>query len=85
MDELPEWEVGNVAILSTIGDAPHAWTMVNALRQRSQVGSSATVRAGLRALIAESGVDELMFFGTVYDTEARLRSYEMLAEIAKTL
>jgi luciferase family oxidoreductase group 1 len=59
--------------------------MVNALRQRSQVGSSATVRAGLRALIAESGVDELMFFGTVYDTEARLRSYEMLAEIAKTL
>ena len=59
--------------------------MVNVLRQRSQVGSAATVREGLRVLIAEALVDELMFFSTVYDTEARLRSYEMLAEIAKAL
>jgi luciferase family oxidoreductase group 1 len=59
--------------------------MVNVLRQRSQVGSPATVREGLRVLMAEALVDELMFFGTVHDTEARLRSYEMLAEIAKAL
>ena len=59
--------------------------MVRALRQRSQVGSRATVREGLRALITEAGVDELMFFSTVHDNEPRHRSYEMLAEIAKTL
>ncbi len=46
--------------------------MVNALRTRAQVGSRATVREGLRALIAEAGVDELMFFSTVHGTEARL-------------
>src|SRR5262249_28285681 len=59
--------------------------IVNALRRRSQVGGRATVREGLRALIAEAGVDELMFFSTVHDTEAQHRSYAMLAEIAKTL
>ena len=32
MDELPEWEDGNVAILSTIGDAPHAIPVSTAVR-----------------------------------------------------
>jgi luciferase family oxidoreductase group 1 len=59
---------------------------VNAMRRRSQVGSRSTVRDGLRELVAETKADELMFFGTaVYNTEARLRSYEILAEIAKEL
>jgi flavin reductase (DIM6/NTAB) family NADH-FMN oxidoreductase RutF len=39
MDELPEWEQGNVAILSTIGDAPHA------------IPVSTAVRAGPRRLL----------------------------------
>jgi hypothetical protein len=39
MDELPEWEDGNVAILSTIGDAPHA------------IPVSTAVRAGPRRLL----------------------------------
>jgi hypothetical protein len=41
-------------------------------------------RDGLRELVAETTADELMMFGTaLYDTEARLRSYEIVAEIAK--
>jgi hypothetical protein len=32
MDELPEWEDGNVAILSTRGDAPHAIPVSTAVR-----------------------------------------------------
>jgi luciferase family oxidoreductase group 1 len=58
---------------------------VNALQRRAQVGSRATVRESLRALLAETAADELMFFSTVYDDEDRLRSYEILAEIAKEL
>ena len=58
---------------------------VNALRRRAQVGSRRTVREGLRELISEMGADELMFFSTVYDNEDRLRSYKILAEIAKEL
>jgi luciferase family oxidoreductase group 1 len=44
---------------------------------RSIIGSAETVRAGLDALIAETGADELMI---VSDHHARLRSYELIAE-----
>jgi luciferase family oxidoreductase group 1 len=46
------------------------------------VGSAETVRRGLERFLAETQVDELMIATTVYDLEARLRSYEMMAEIA---
>lgn len=59
--------------------------LVNALRRHSQVGSRATVREGLRRLLAEAAPDEIMIFSTVYDTEARLRSHEILAEVAREL
>jgi luciferase family oxidoreductase group 1 len=58
---------------------------VKALQRRAQVGSRATVRDGLRELLAETAADELMFFSTLYDDKDRLRSYEILAEIAKGL
>jgi luciferase family oxidoreductase group 1 len=58
---------------------------VDALHRRAQVGSRVTVRKGLRELLAEAAADELMFFSAVYDNEHRLRSYEILAEIAKEL
>ena len=46
------------------------------------VGSADTVRRGLKLFLAETQVDELMIATTVYNHAARLRSYEMVAEIA---
>lgn len=48
--------------------------------ERSIVGSPATVRAGIDALVAETGADELMIVSDVYDHEKRLRSYELIAD-----
>ena len=38
------------------------------------------MRAGLKAFIAETGVDELMIVCDVYEHQARLRSIELIAE-----
>ena len=46
------------------------------------VGSAETLRRGLNLFLEETQVDELMIATTVYDHAARLRSYEMVAEIA---
>ena len=51
----------------------------------SIVGSRDTVRAGLEALIAQTGADELMVAAAIHDDAARLRSYEILAEVHATL
>ena len=47
---------------------------------RAVVGSPETVRAGLDAFIAETGVDELMIVSDVYEHRLRLRSVELIAE-----
>jgi luciferase family oxidoreductase group 1 len=47
---------------------------------RSIVGSRETVRAGLQALVKETGADELIIVSDVYDHAARLRSVELIAE-----
>jgi len=46
---------------------------------RSVVGSPETVRAGLRAFIDETKVDELMVVSDVFDHAGRLRSLELIA------
>jgi luciferase family oxidoreductase group 1 len=46
------------------------------------VGSPETVRAGLDRLVAETDADELMVVSAIHDHAARLRSYELLAELA---
>jgi luciferase family oxidoreductase group 1 len=46
---------------------------------RSIIGSPGTVRAGMDALIAETGADELIVVSDVYDHSARLRSFELIA------
>ncbi len=43
-------------------------------------GSVDTVRAGLQAFIADTGVDEVMIVCDVYEHQARLRSLELIAE-----
>ena len=47
----------------------------------SFVGSPATVSEGLKSFVAETRADELIVASAIYDHAARLRSYEMLAEV----
>ncbi len=47
---------------------------------RSIYGSRDTVRAGLDALVVETGADEIMIVSDVYDHSTRLRSFELIAE-----
>ena len=47
----------------------------------SFVGSPDTVRRKLDAFVTSTGVDELMVASTIFEHQARLRSYELLAEL----
>ncbi|MCC6912773.1 MAG: LLM class flavin-dependent oxidoreductase [Rhodospirillaceae bacterium] len=49
------------------------------------VGAKETVRAGLAKTIAETGADEIMATGMIFDHAARVRSYEILAEAMRGL
>ena len=49
---------------------------------RSIVGAPSTVRSGLDEFIAETNADELMIVSDVYDHAARLRSFELIAEVS---
>ncbi|WP_324749801.1 LLM class flavin-dependent oxidoreductase [Sphingomonas sp. LY54] len=60
--------------------SPHEKAQAMNMLARSVVGSADTVRAGLQAFVAETGVDELMIVSDVYDHQARLRSVELIAE-----
>ncbi len=67
-----------------IDDIEQFWSPMEKLQAthmlaRSVVGTPDTVRAGLDALVAETGADELMIVSDVYDHAARLRSLEHIA------
>jgi luciferase family oxidoreductase group 1 len=47
----------------------------------SVTGSPETVRKGLDAFIAQTEVDEIMISARIFDHSARLRSYEIVAEV----
>jgi luciferase family oxidoreductase group 1 len=73
-----------------IDDIEPYWTAeekvrVEAMLERSFVGSQATVEAGLRDFLAETGVDELIVAGAIHDHAARLRSYELLEGVGAAL
>jgi luciferase family oxidoreductase group 1 len=48
----------------------------------SVVGSPETVRRGLEAFVARTGADEIMATGHIFDHAARLRSFEIAAEVS---
>ena len=52
---------------------------------RSIVGGPETVRAGIAALVAETGADELMIVTDVFDHGKRVRALEIIAEAAHAL
>jgi luciferase family oxidoreductase group 1 len=51
----------------------------------SVVGSPETVKRGLEAFIAHTRADEIMVTGHIFDHAARLRSYEITAEVHQAL
>lgn len=51
----------------------------------SFVGAPETIREGLQNLLDHTGADELIFTAMIHDHEARLRSFELAAQVAKTL
>jgi len=54
---------------------------VERMLRESIVGSPATVRAGLRATQERTGADEFIVACAAYDFDARLHSYELLAQL----
>jgi luciferase family oxidoreductase group 1 len=54
-------------------------------RSVSAVGSPETVRSALREFIERTRADELMVVTSVYEHAARLRSFEIVSEVARTL
>jgi luciferase family oxidoreductase group 1 len=56
---------------------------VEAKRAAAIVGSRETVRRKLELFLTETQADELILTSNPYEHEARLRSYEIVAEIAK--
>jgi luciferase family oxidoreductase group 1 len=72
-----------------IDDIETYWSPVEKLQARqmlarSIIGSPETVRAGIDALVAETGADELMIVSDVYDHSARLHSFELIAAACGT-
>lgn len=68
-----------------IEDIEALWTPrerahVNAMLQCHAVGTAAQVRAGLGALVARTGADELMLVCDCYDFDARKTSLSLIAE-----
>jgi luciferase family oxidoreductase group 1 len=62
---------------------PDARAMLDHTLSSSAIGSRATVAAAMEAFIERTGADELMIASQIFDHDARLRSYEILAEITQ--
>lgn len=65
--------------------SPREKAQVEHAQRRAVVGSPETVRRGLAAFIEETGVDEIMLAGQIFDHQARLRSFEILAGVRQTM
>lgn len=73
--------------VQTLGDewSPRELMAMEQTLARSLVGEPDRVRHGLKALLAETGADELMFNSPIVDHQARLRSFEIGAELMQGL
>jgi len=69
------------SFLSNVAPAERA--MLDEALSCAVVGSPDTVRRGLEAFIARTAPDELMLTAQIYDHTARLRSFELVAELAQ--
>ncbi len=60
---------------------PMAAGMLGQALAAAVIGSPDRVRAGVDAFIARTGADELIVTAQIHDHEARVRSYELLADL----
>ena len=54
--------------------------MLDQVLSCSAIGSPATVKAAIESFVERTGADELMITSQIFDPQARLRSYEIVAE-----
>jgi luciferase family oxidoreductase group 1 len=64
---------------------PHEKAGVDHAFSAAVIGSPATVRRGLAAFLQRTRVDELMVTAAIHDQAARVRSFELVAQIRDTL
>ena len=57
-----------------------ARAMLDQVLSCSAIGSPATVKAAIESFVERTGADELMITSQIFDPEARLRSYEIVAD-----
>jgi luciferase family oxidoreductase group 1 len=62
-----------------VGPAERA--LLDSVMSCSAIGSPDTVREGIKAFIERTGADELMIASLMFDHAARLRSYEIAAQV----
>jgi luciferase family oxidoreductase group 1 len=62
--------------------APHELAMMEQMLSTSVVGSPTTVKEGIDAFVAQTRADELMVTAQIHDHAARIRSFEIVAEVA---
>ena len=66
-----------------VGPAEKA--LLDSVLSCAAIGSPDTVREGLKAFIERTGADELMIASAMFDHTARLRSYEIAAQVRTQL
>jgi luciferase family oxidoreductase group 1 len=62
--------------------APQVRALLDDYMSLAVIGGPETVRRGLQAFIARTEADELMITSAMFDPAARLRSFEIVAEVA---
>ncbi|MFF2026340.1 LLM class flavin-dependent oxidoreductase [Streptomyces sp. NPDC058171] len=80
---------GGMQFLPPVDDIDAVWApqearTVNAMLAESFTGAPDTVRRGLEDLVDRTDADELMVVSEAWDFDARLRSYQLLAETWKS-
>jgi luciferase family oxidoreductase group 1 len=73
-----------VQSIDQVADAAERAGLQQALKY-SFVGSASTVEAGVREFLAQTGADELIISGHIHDHQARLRSFELAAQVRDAL
>jgi len=64
---------------------PAERALLDSVLSCATTGSPSTVREGLRSFIERTGADELMITSQMFDHQARLRSYEIAAQVRQEL
>ncbi len=65
--------------------SPSARAMLDTVLSCTAIGNATTVSHTMRQFIARTGADELIITTNMFDHQARLRSYEIVASIKDTL